>query len=63
MESKFYVDLDNSTIRLFKSDSITDEPVLKHSFNLRGSSGKVIISGKSYSMLCSLLSMIMRNKK
>lgn len=63
MESKFYVDLDNSTIRLFKSDSITDEPVLKHSFNLRGSSKRVTISGKSYSMLCSLLSLIMRNKK
>lgn len=63
MESKFYAELDNSTIRLFKSDSITDEPVLKHSFDLRGSSDRVTISGKSYSMLCSLLSLLMRNKK
>ena len=54
MESKFYADLDNGTIRLLKSDSRIDEPVVKHSFDLRGSSERVTISGKSYSMLCSM---------
>lgn len=63
MESKFYAELDNGTVRLLKSDSSIDEPVVKHSFDLRGSSDRVNISGKSYSMLCSLLSLLMRNKK
>lgn len=63
MDSKFYAELDNGTVRLLKNDSSINEPVVKHSFDLRGSSKRVTISDKSYSMLCSLLSMIMRNKK
>lgn len=59
----FYeVELKDGVISLVKVNSVTNEVVARHVYDMRGSSSKICIKGKTYSTFCSLLSLIMRNK-